>query len=304
MKTPLRRAATAALCVLLATCRFPTGIELPNGSVPFSPPSVYARWWAMAQSCSGVTGNLGDVAFHQVPGVPSFQHNDDQVLGFWTNDGNRIVLAGDATLNGSAVRHEMLHALIRVGGHPRDQFLGKCAGVVDCFQACVADAGSAPAADPFATVLTPTALQVTVDVTPVTPTSQLDGGFFTVTVNARNPNATPGVAKLGPTNVGAAAFRYDVRGPTGATTGATGVIDASTVTFKPGETKRQVYDFSIGNSFPQRRLPAGVYTVADAVTDAGLCAARRRASARDEVLLTVPTETPSCRATSTSEASK
>jgi hypothetical protein len=254
----------AALCAVLVTCRFPTGVELPNGSVPFTPPVVYARWWAMAESCSRRTGNMGDVEFHQVPGVASFDHNGQQVLGFWTNDGNRIVLAGDATLNGSAVRHEMLHALIRVKGHPRDEFLGNCAGVVDCFQACVDDGGSAPPADPGATVLLPTTLPVTLDVTPVTPTSQQDGGFFTITVSVRNPNATPGVARLGATNVGAAAFRYDVRSPNGGTTAATAVLDASTVTFKPGETKRQVFDFSIGNSYPQRRLPAGVYTVSGA----------------------------------------
>jgi hypothetical protein len=261
MPSRIRRAALAACCAVLTTCRFPTGVELPAGSIPLAPPAVYARWWAMTESCSGMTGMLGDVAFHEVPGVAEFEHNGSTVAGFWTNDGNRIVLAGDAVLDGSSVRHEMLHALLRVGGHPRGQFLGRCAGVVDCYTQCVEDAGAPPAEDPAAIVLLPTDLAVTVDVSPVAPTSAQDGGFFTVTVAARNPATSPGIARLGATNARAISFRYDVRGTAGGVTGGVEVLDASAVTFSAGETKRQVFDFSIGNDVPNGRLPAGAYTI-------------------------------------------
>jgi len=251
----------AALCATLATCRFPTGVDLPASAVAFGAPAVYARWWAMAESCSGVTGSLRDVSFLQVPGVAQFDHNGTSVIGFWTNDGNRIVLAGDAMLDGGNVRHEMLHALIRVGGHPRDQFLSKCAGTVDCGQQCIADAGPAPAADPAALSISPATLEVTAEITPKAPTSNLDGGFFTVTVSVRNPTTTPTIARLGATNQRALAFRYDVSGTMGGVAGGEIVLDASSVTFDAGETKRHVFDFAIGNNIPGNRLPPGLYTM-------------------------------------------
>ena len=227
----------------------------------FTPPPVFARWWAMAEACSGTTGSLESVAFYVVPNAASFQRNNAAVLGYWTSGGNQIVLAGNASLDGGNVRHEMLHALLRVGGHPRDQFLEKCGGTVDCGIECIADAGAAPAADPAALSVAPTALAVTVDVAPSAPTTSQDGGFFTVTVNVRNSATRPVIARLGPTNARALSFQYDVRGPTGGITGAKEVLDASTVTFAAGETKHQVFDFSIGTDLLARKLPPGAYTV-------------------------------------------
>jgi hypothetical protein len=259
-----RLGAAAALCALITSCRFPTAPPLPAGAELFSPPTVYARWWALTEACSGVTGPLQDITFFQVPGVSDFLSEGRRVVGYWTNGGNEIVLAGDAVLDGGSVRHEMLHALIRIGGHPRDQFLEKCAGVVDCGTQCIADAGSAPPADPTALSLSPTALEVTTEVSPATPTSALDGGFFVVSVAVRNTTTRPVIARLGTTNVRALSFQYDVRGPAGGTVGGEIVLDASAVTFAPGETKRQLFDFAIGNDLPSRRLPPGAYTVVGA----------------------------------------
>jgi hypothetical protein len=218
----------------------------------------------MTESCSGVRGPFGDVAFFQVPGVADFESDGRRVVGYWTSGGNQIVLAGDAVLDGGSVRHEMLHALIPIGGHPRDQYLEKCAGVVDCGAKCIDDAGAPPPADPAALSVSPAALQVTTEVTPAAPTSATDGGFFVVSVAVRNTLAQPVVARLGATNARALSFQYDVRGPTGATVGAQVALDASAVTFAPGEVKRQLFDFSIGNDLPARRLPPGAYTVVGA----------------------------------------
>jgi hypothetical protein len=254
----------AALCATLTTCRFPTAPPLPDGARAISAPAVYARWWAMTEACSRVGGAFQDVSFYEVPGVGDFVSEGRRVVGYWTSGGNQIVLAGDAVLDGGSVRHEMLHALIRIGGHPRDQYLEKCAGVVDCGAACIADAGAAPPADPAALSVSPLTLQVTTEVTPVAPTSTRDGGFFVVSVAVRNTLTQPVVARLGVTNVRALSFQYDVRGPTGGTVGAQVVLDASAVTFAPGETKRQYFDFAIGNDLPARRLPPGAYTVVGA----------------------------------------
>lgn len=257
-------AIVAALCATLTTCRLPTAPPLPTGAHALAAPTVYATWWKMTESCSGVSGPLADVSFFEVPGVSEFISEGRRVVGYWTSGGNQIVLAGDAVLDGGSVRHEMLHALIRIGGHPRDQYLEKCGGVVDCGTACIADAGPAPAGDPAAVTVLPSTLQVTTEVTPIAPTSARDGGFFVVSVAVRNTLGGPVIAKLGATNTRALSFQYDVRGPTGGTVGAEVVLDASAVTFAAGEVKRQVFDFAIGNNLPARRLPPGDYTVVGA----------------------------------------
>ena len=271
MRSPLghllgRRLGTAAaLCAGLTTCRLPTAPPLPAGAEIITPPAVYARWWAMTESCSGVRGAFQDITFFEVPGVADFESDGRRVVGYWTSGGNQIVLAGEAVLDGGSVRHEMLHALIRIGGHPRDQYLEKCAGVVDCGAACIADAGSPPPADPAALTLLPSSLEVTTEISPAAPTTERDGGFFVVTVAVRNTLQRPVVARLG-NNTGARplSFQYDVRGPTGGTVGAEVALDPSVVTFAPGEVKRQLFDFSIGNDLPARRLPPGTYSVVGA----------------------------------------
>ena len=256
-----RLGATAAIAASLASCRFPTAVELPAGALPMAAPAVYSRWWAMTEACSGVSGALGDVAFYRVPHVDSFTRNGKSVLGYWTSAGNQIVLAEGASLDGGNVRHEMLHALLRVGGHPRDQFLEKCLGTVDCGPDCIVDAGAAPAADPAAIPLLASAFEVAVQITPAVPMSNVDDGYFTVTVSVHNPLNHDVIAKLGPSNARAVTFLYDVRGPTGGVIGSEIVLDPSAVTFGPGETKRQIFDFSIGNDISAGRLPPGIYDV-------------------------------------------
>ena len=251
----------AALCSALASCTFPTIADRPLGAVDLAPPAVYARWWAMAEACSGRTGDLSDVSFYVVPNVSDFTRNGRQVLGYWTSGGNQIVLAGGAAFDGSNVRHEMLHALIRVGGHPREHFLEKCGGVVDCGALCIQDAGPAPPADPNALSLSPRLMEVDFDVEPVSPSSAQDGGFFAVTVTVRNPQQRNVVARLGTTNIQARSFQFEIRGAAGSLAGGEIVLDASSVTFGPGETKRQVFDFAVGNDLKTRRLPPGDYTV-------------------------------------------
>jgi hypothetical protein len=256
-----RLGTAAALVAVLGSCRTITAPERPAGAIELTPPAIYARWWAMTEACSGVTGDFNDISWFTVPGAASFDRDGTQVLGYWTNAGNQIVLAGNASLSGGNVRHEMLHALLRGGGHPRSQFLGRCAGAVDCGAGCIADAGPPPLADATISPVTATSLDVTLDVVPVKPSSALDGGFFTVTVSVRNTATRPVLAKLTATNERARSFQFDLRGPSGGLIGTELVLDPSTVTFAAGETKRQLFDFSIGNNLPARRLPPGTYTI-------------------------------------------
>jgi hypothetical protein len=254
----------AALCVTLTTCIVPTAPERPFGAVPLEPPAVYARWWAMTESCSGLTGSLAAVSFWHVPGANSFLRGNRSVLGYWTTADNQIVLAGNAALDGGNVRHEMLHALLRVAGHSREQFLGKCAGYVDCGVECIADAGPPPPAD-AAPLVAPRTFEVTVATVPERPSRAVDGGQFTVIVSVRNPQQRQVVARLDTPNDKAISFQFQLRG-TGAAigSGVTGneiVLDVSSVTFGPGETKRQLFDLSIGATLAPKRAPPGEYTM-------------------------------------------
>ena len=162
---------------------------LPESAIPFSPPSVYAHWWAMTEQCSGLAEPMTDISWYQVPGVSAFSAHDTYLAGEWLSSGNRIVLADSASGEGALVRHEMLHALLQRGGHDREYFLGRCAGVVSCLKECVADAGPASVAP--APLVTPESLEVSATADPVRPSVSIDEGYFTVTVTARNTAAHP-----------------------------------------------------------------------------------------------------------------
>src|SRR6476620_4142025 len=139
---------TAMLLLSTVACSSIVDPALDPRAVSFQPPPVYARWWSMVESCSGLQGPLSDVSLYQVPGSGTVSYSGDEVAGYRALNNNRIVLGGEAILDGSVVRHEMLHALVRkASGHPREYFLQRCAGLVVCGPTCVADAGPAPSID-------------------------------------------------------------------------------------------------------------------------------------------------------------
>src|SRR6266849_6164739 len=165
------------------------GLALPPDAEQFSPPAVYSTWWNMTQACSGLTGSLGAVTWYKTSQVLHDVGTGDVIIGYWTAGSNRIVMLGSAMLDGGAVRHEMLHSLIAQGGHPRSQFLGKCAGTVDCQRGCITDGGPYPP-PPESPIHEPgDSIDLTVEVAPTNPTSGFDGGFFSITVIAHNRSA-------------------------------------------------------------------------------------------------------------------
>lgn len=260
--TMLKRALTphimwAFLVVVVAACSI--SAPLPPTSIPLTPPAVFARWWSMTEACSGRAGSLSAVTWYQVPHVPQFENGGTAVGGYWTSNGNRIVLAGDLVLSGSVVRHEMLHALLRERGHPAGEFLGQCGGVVDCDEVCVRDGGTIPLASNPVTV-DADSVEVGVTLDPVAPRSTVDDGFFVVTVTARNTSATPIIVSL-PGGERPQTFWFDLRGPEGGTIDGVFALSPSSVNFQPYEIKRQVFDFAIGHDLWSRRMPPGTYQV-------------------------------------------
>jgi hypothetical protein len=240
----------AAAAVALAGCRGLTDPPLPAGAERFAPPPVYARWWAMVEACAGETRPLGDVAWYRAPGASSVPAGrGGAVTGYWSRPGDRIVLAGFYAEDGGLVRHEMLHALVRERGHPRDVFLGRCAGVAPCQDECVRDAGPAPAADPAAVRVPPSALEVTAEVSPPAPDRAADDGHFTLTVRVRNPAPRPVLVSLPAAGASGAdqglRYEYEVSWARGRRFGGAGIDDPTGPGFAAGEARVYVFDFSV-----------------------------------------------------------
>ncbi|HSA56362.1 MAG TPA: hypothetical protein VLE53_11715, partial [Gemmatimonadaceae bacterium] len=133
---------------LASTCRSPTAVLPPEGAVPFTPPAVYASWWSMVEQCVGRAAPFEAVRWYVMPGAHSFNLGDLRVAGVWTRAGNAITVGEYARMNGQLVRHEMLHAIVQGGAHPRSLYLDRCAGVVTCGENCVREAGPASPPSP------------------------------------------------------------------------------------------------------------------------------------------------------------
>jgi hypothetical protein len=230
---------------------------LPPNSDPLEPPAVYARWWAMTEACSGRSGDLAAVRWYRAPGR-EFAFHGRPAGGFWSPRGNRIVLTEALVEHGASVRHEMLHALLRTGGHPRSQFLGACAPLVVCGGVCLEEAGWRAPRD-YA-LLPPDSLDV--DSRAELAPREADGGrYLMLLVTVRNPRgravlvAAPGNARTPPT------FGYDLRGPKGGLAGGLVATDSSTLFFQPFETKGWLFEFRVGSGLGGFVLVPGAYHV-------------------------------------------
>ncbi|HJP59474.1 MAG TPA: hypothetical protein VJ865_05730, partial [Gemmatimonadaceae bacterium] len=174
---------------LALSCDMLVDPALPSDAVRFTPPPVYARWWAITEACSGITRSLDAIQFYRVPNastIPDATYGE--VAAYWSQAGNRIVLAQFYEAEGRVVRHEMLHALLRGGGHPPAYFQGRCAGVVDCSEIGCQDAGKPPEiASAGAPALPVEALDVAVDVAPNPVSRSSNDGMITLVVRVTNP---------------------------------------------------------------------------------------------------------------------
>jgi hypothetical protein len=242
MCAALLLAAGGAACSLITE-------PLPADAEPFAPPAVYARWWAMTEECSGLSGNFDDVSWYRVPGT-RFMHGGREAGGSWSKFANRIVLAESNVENGDMVRHEMLHALRGLPGHTRSQFLGTCASLVLCQGSCIDDAGRWQLPRRDYVILPPESLEVSFSAK-VLPRESDGQRWFELEVSVGNPRgravlvAAPGDAVTPPS------FGYDLRGPAsginagGGIEGGDVVTDSSTLFFEPFETKQRLFEFQV-----------------------------------------------------------
>jgi hypothetical protein len=233
------------ILLLSAACERPVAPVLVDGARRFEPPAVYQLWWETTLECSGRRAPLSAVRWYFVPGAQTVEVNGERYAGYWSSAGNSIVLAEDAMLDGSLVRHEMLHSLIDVGTHPRGEFLARCAGVVECSDRCIADAGPLPPVGPTVAHVAPDALEIGVVVNPAAPSGGQHGGYFTMTVTARNSRNQAVVVTLPPPGDAGppVSFEYRIEYPGGYVQSNERARDDGATRFAPGETKRQVFDF-------------------------------------------------------------
>jgi len=248
---------------LLAACETSVGPRLPTNAEPFTPPAVYREWWALTEACSGLQGDFTRIAWFRVPGAESIPLADGTLVnGRWDRVSNRIVLAGQSERFGDLVRHEMLHALLQAGGHPRDAFIGRCGGTVVCEALCIKDAGPPQSPDPAATMVGPSALQIAVELVPAQPSVSVNDGWFRMVVTARNPMAGPVIVQLPSSDAGpGASFSYDITEKQFSSGYRYDMLaDVPEVSrFAPLETKQFIFDLQIGAGQTRYDIPPGRY---------------------------------------------
>lgn len=171
-----------ALCAVTATC---TGVfepEFPPNAVLVTPPPQYRIWWEVVESCSGVTRSFDAVSWYRVPIGQGLTVRGESAAGAWFAEENSIAIGDGWRANGSLVRHEILHAILQTGSHPKEFFRDACGDEILCGRDCLDDV-VLPNAIPLAVE------QLNVDATlfPRVPSLGRDGGYAVVVVRVRNP---------------------------------------------------------------------------------------------------------------------
>jgi hypothetical protein len=175
------------LCAWVCGCDV-TG--LPHGARGFAPPEQYRAWWALTEACSGVQGTYSAVKWYILPRSDTFSLGSETVNGAWYGGHANFIVLGDAEeFDGSLVRHEMLHALLKNPGHPRQQFLGNCSDIVACVEDCVTDGGGPPDTSASAPLLGPSVLPAAILLAPNPVSLEGDSGWTTIPVTLTNTTA-------------------------------------------------------------------------------------------------------------------
>lgn len=261
-----RATAHGILVFSLVTCRdatLPTDpAEIAATPMPVQAP--YALWWSAVEACSGLRGDFAAVRW--AVGPDSALLGPEGLAGHWEGARNQITLARAYVLDGSVVRHEMLHALLAIRSgetHPPAYFRGRCAGYVACPGACAAVPGAPPApVGAGAPVLSVAALGLRprLEVLPASFPADSNGGWLVLAVSVQNPEPYGVVAQLDPAGaLSTQSFGYQFRYE-----GGPMLQESDMMTFGPGETRRYVFDVQTEGYPPGQYVARGTFNTAPA----------------------------------------
>lgn len=240
---PLRLRPSVVLLAACAALGCDAGAR-GDGATAFAPPAVYERWWALTESCSGLSGTLKSVRWMHAPASALQYAEGKGTVAYWSSKDNRIVLAATAVANGRIVRHEMLHALSRSRGHPVALFRNQCEGVVRCDEACKGD-DDVPLQTASAIRVPVDSLDIAITSFPAQPSRSVYDGAFQLIVSVTNPApyavavafraADPAIAvSVSPGNLRLTADHE--------------VGDPRLALFGPGQRKQYVFDLRAGDT--------------------------------------------------------
>ena len=171
----------ALVCLAATGCRLFGESDFPAAAVQFAPPAYYQTWWQVVEECAGKRTPFDAISWFSV-GAGQLVVRGGNAAGAWFVDGNRIVMVHGWQSLGNVVRHEMLHAIIRDGGHTKEYFHRKCADVVACGRDCVTQERL-----PGAQEVSIDVLEVDASLYPDAPSLIGQDGKATVVVRVRNP---------------------------------------------------------------------------------------------------------------------
>jgi hypothetical protein len=265
------RNARAAIWIVLLVAGFALACHdlvdppLPPGSQRFAPPDLYQGWWAVTEACSGVQGDFSAIQWYSVPPDANLGSTEGgDIDAYWSSPSNRIVVRQTYALQGILIRHEMLHALLKSGGHPRLYFLERCSGTVNCEQQCRLDAGPPPPI-PAGTLQVPMdSFDLAVELSADTVHLALDSGYFTLAVAAHNRSNRAVIASLPLSGNFAEApgytFGWAITGPGSASRSWNELAwDGEDSVYAAGQTKQFIFDF-FGRD-PSLQLGAGSFQI-------------------------------------------
>ena len=121
-------ALTGLLALSACSSTEPSAPLLPAGAVAITAPAGYQAWYAKTEQCASLTGNYSSIKWYVVPNVSQFNSEFGATVALWrkSNNDNIIIVSGDYKDDEMVVRHEMLHSLLQVDGHPPTYFVADC----------------------------------------------------------------------------------------------------------------------------------------------------------------------------------
>lgn len=113
----MRGLGLAGLLLMTACIMEP---KLDDWGVPYDPPTIYATWWAEVEACSGLHGELKRVTWLYYPDTMAVGFNTPWgwTDGIYSAHEHSVMVVRARIDQRRTIAHEMLHALLRRGGHP------------------------------------------------------------------------------------------------------------------------------------------------------------------------------------------